>query len=117
MERGRSNGIRHHEEEKLVVTLTNTRSSPRTMMVHSENAPVTDGAMVTARRLDQITFLAVLIADYIPKKVLIRKHAIELFISPIDGLSSLNLQFIFPKPLFMLLILSVHILHFYALVC
>ena len=72
--------------------------------------------MVTARRLDQITSFAVLIGDQIAKKPLIRKHAIELSISPIDGLSSLHLDFVFPLLLFVFLNLSVDILELYALI-
>lgn len=70
---------------------------------------------MTARRLEQITFLAVLISDQFAKKPLIREHAIELFISYIDGLSSLGLQFVFPLLLCVFLNLCVDILQFYAL--
>ena len=116
MVRGGEYCVRHHKEEKLVVPLSDTRTRPRAMVVHPENAPVADRAMVTAWRLQQIALLAVLVAHQVSEEPLIGKHAVELSIGPVDGLPSLSLHPVFLLPLFVFLNRSVDILQFNALI-
>lgn len=52
--------IDQEEDEMLLVIVTNTVVNPRTMMIHSCNASLADGAVMRVRWLDTVTLLAFL---------------------------------------------------------